>query len=428
MKHIVASIALCACLTFGSAQVVLAQDTSANITKKSIFQSFLSAPRSFFKKIFNFSNVPAVPSFQNSTSTVSYAPVKAETGKTESDSKKENAIKKQTGLLKNESAPLVQASKPASIVVPPSSASVPVNPANKLTSVTGGDVQLTIVTKEGGLVYNSDQTVACSNLETCKKTYQRGTKLALNAIAKAGYYFTGWSEASCGTSPECTIKMTEDIQLYANFKALSTLKRTGRILSPIQKETCYIKLGQNKCELAVYWINDTGLDMKLNLDEQNYVIGTQDKTVPEAKIPINPDIVPEKEPSNAIGPVFFSLEQGDHTLRLTSAGALLDSVDFKVACKPGSTLNQYGCWKDGAKKLYIFKESGVLVKSDPEGIACGYREGTCLVAYEAGTKVTLTADSVDGRSFRGWYGDCEGQGATCTLILDKDKSTGVVNK
>lgn len=63
-------------------------------------------------------------------------------------------------------------------------------------------------------------------------------------------------------------------------------------------------------------------------------------------------------------------------------------------------------------------QSGGLVTSTPSGINCG---STCSQSYDAGTRVTLTAQGSASAVFTGWSGPCSGTG-TCILTMSQAQS------
>ncbi len=290
------------------------------------------------------------------------------------------------------------------------------------------DIVLTITTTSGGLVYYSDNTVACYHFETCKKVFPVGTKIVLKAVPLSGYAITGWSEASCGTSLECSVPLISDTVVSVRFAVIGVPKRVGKILYPTTSDVCYVGLGLDKCNLPVYWINDTALDMSLKVDGVEYAIAPEDPNSPTAKYPMNPSDILASEPQNGIGPVYFALTPETYSVELRSAGQILDTVKVQVKCSPGDYL-QYGrtCWRDGAKRVFVFKQQGILIKSDPPGIACGYKNEVCAAAFPGNSKVTLTAIPMPGYTFSGWSESCSGISSTCSIIMDKDKNVGIQN-
>lgn len=288
-------------------------------------------------------------------------------------------------------------------------------------------ITLTLIT-QGGILYNQDGTIACYSFEKCKKTVPVGSKISFKLTVISGYSISGWSEASCGVSLECTVLAIEDLTLESRTK-IQNLKRTGHIVYPTGTDICYVGLGQDTCNVPVYWNSDTGLDVTLKVDGKEYYITLQEKDAPEAKYPVNPDIVLKNEPQNIMGPVYFPLTPETYTFDLRSGGQVLDSVKVEVKCVPGYYL-QYGrtCWQDGAKRLVVFKQPGILIKSDVPGIACGYQFETCSAAFPNNSKITLTATALPGYAFSGWTGECTSTSNTCTFVMDKEKSVGVKNQ
>jgi hypothetical protein len=65
------------------------------------------------------------------------------------------------------------------------------------------------------------------------------------------------------------------------------------------------------------------------------------------------------------------------------------------------------------------------VYSTPGGINCG---SDCTQSYTKGTSVVLTATPTSGYVFGGWNRSCIGQGTTCILTMDANKSASAVFK
>lgn len=59
------------------------------------------------------------------------------------------------------------------------------------------------------------------------------------------------------------------------------------------------------------------------------------------------------------------------------------------------------------------------VTSEPSGINCGT---ACSAPFTGGSSVALTAASASGSTFTGWSGACSGTDASCSLVMNADKS------
>ncbi|HCC06176.1 TPA: hypothetical protein DEP94_02375 [Candidatus Nomurabacteria bacterium] len=300
-----------------------------------------------------------------------------------------------------------------------------ISPAQNETTKSNG-VNLTIVTNQGGSIFYPENTIFCHNLETCKKTFSGNKKINLKAIPMEGYAFKEWSEASCGKSLECIINTLEDMTVYARFEVKKPIERTGRITSISHpSETCYVTLGRENCNIPLRWVNNTALDMLINLDGTEYYISTEDKNSFPYPLDADPVEIAKAETENATGLTFLTLERGTHKISLTGGGKTLDTVNINVECATDTSWDGRKCWQKGANQLFIFREEGVVIKSDLPGINCGYNPEKCLAGFASGKIVTLKAIVAKGRSFGEWTGDCSGKELTCTLLMDKQKNVGV---
>jgi hypothetical protein len=113
-----------------------------------------------------------------------------------------------------------------------------------------------------------------------------------------------------------------------------------------------------------------------------------------------------------------------HKAELLNNGDVLDSVVIDVKCAAGTEWDGDKCWTKNARRLFVFKQDGVLITSSPSGIKCGYEPELCFTGFLDGTTVTLTASST-GHQFLGWQGDCTASGNTCTVIMNGTKSVGL---
>jgi hypothetical protein len=90
---------------------------------------------------------------------------------------------------------------------------------NEALSVTANFAPLfNLVTKTAGSgsVTSSPAAIDCG--KTCSAKLVQGTRVTLTAAPAAGVKFTGWAGACSGTSLTCSVVISKDTQVQANFK------------------------------------------------------------------------------------------------------------------------------------------------------------------------------------------------------------------
>ena len=81
---------------------------------------------------------------------------------------------------------------------------------------TGGTFYtLTAAIAGSGHVQSDPQGIDCG--ADCSEAYPSGTSVTLNPIPAAEYKFDGWSVAGCVGMQSCTMVLTNDISVVANF-------------------------------------------------------------------------------------------------------------------------------------------------------------------------------------------------------------------
>jgi uncharacterized repeat protein (TIGR02543 family) len=88
---------------------------------------------------------------------------------------------------------------------------------------------LAVALSSGGQVALSNPAKTCtSNCSTDYTGSLAGASVTLSAVpVDSTYTFTGWSGACSGTATNCTVTMSADRSVTANFKAASTSKKGG---------------------------------------------------------------------------------------------------------------------------------------------------------------------------------------------------------
>jgi List-Bact-rpt repeat protein len=61
----------------------------------------------------------------------------------------------------------------------------------------------------------TDRALNCGS--TCSAKFVQGTTVTLTAIPPAGKTFANWSGACSGTAPTCSVSISKDTSVQANF-------------------------------------------------------------------------------------------------------------------------------------------------------------------------------------------------------------------
>jgi NOL1/NOP2/fmu family ribosome biogenesis protein len=223
----------------------------------------------------------------------------------------------------------------------------------------------------GGAVASTPAGIDCGG--DCTETYLAGTSVTLTAAAAADSVFTGWGGACVGQGNPCTIALSSDFTVSADFALIHRLdvSRTGAGGGAVASSPAGIDCGTDCTE--------------------TYLAGTS------VTLTATP----------AAGSVFMGwgsacAGQGNPCTVVLN-GDVAVSADF-------ARLYRLDVARTGA--------GGGSVSSTPAGIDCG---ADCTETYLAGTSVTLTATPAAGSAFTGWGGACSGQGNTCTVAMSGDQ-------
>ncbi len=84
------------------------------------------------------------------------------------------------------------------------------------SKVNRANVDVTIGGAGGGVVTSMPFGIQCSS-GTCSGGFDKGTMLTLTAATDSTSYFTGWGGACSGSSRTCTLTLSADVKVTANF-------------------------------------------------------------------------------------------------------------------------------------------------------------------------------------------------------------------
>ena len=190
-------------------------------------------------------------------------------------------------------------------------------------------------------------------------TYTYGTDVVLTMeIVEMGWTFTGWSGGNCSGTLPCTVNITDDTTVTANFTQDEYSLNVGIV--PVDSGNSV-----NLSNYGPYHYNDEVTIEAVTTPGwqfDHWLIGSTVVTESETIVTITDHLV--------VTAYFTEIE---YALTITQV--------------PGGTIT-----------------------AAPDG------------PYHLNDEATLTATPAAGYSFSAWTGDCAGQGNPCTLTMDADKS------
>jgi uncharacterized repeat protein (TIGR02543 family) len=256
------------------------------------------------------------------------------------------------------------------------SCSVPMTQAQTVTATFDPVPTYTLTVSKGsstgtGTVTSNPAGINCG--ATCAAPYSSGTSVILTATPDLGAVFAGWSGAGCSGTNTCSVSMTQAQSVTATFNA-----------APIYT------LGVTK--------NGTGSGTVTSTSPTGIACGTTCSAQYTSGTNVTLTAAPQA------GSVFAGWSGA-------CSGTLLCNVTMTGNLSVTATFNTVTYALTVSK---IGTGTGV-VTSSPSGIDCG---ATCVVNYNNGTSVTLTAAPDTGSFFSGWSGGgCTGTG-TCTVTMN----------
>ncbi len=206
-------------------------------------------------------------------------------------------------------------------------------------------------------------------------TYDAGTRVILTATPSSGYRFQGWSGSGCSGRGTCTVTLSADRAVTAEFVPILTLAAT-----PAECGTLYVRRDGENVNFGA-------------IGEKYYPQGTVVHVSQTAKLGCA-----------------FSAWSGD----CTGTGAC------------SFTMNQ------GRGVTATYTRTFYIVTATVSPVEAGLLTGFTALTTPAGamyrpyapatppTTATITAPTRAGYRFSAWSGDCTG--ATCSLTMDSDKS------
>jgi len=214
-------------------------------------------------------------------------------------------------------------------------------------------------------------------LSPAGSTFDSGTSVTATATANSGYTFSGWTGACTGTTSPCTVTMTKDTTLSANF--------------------------------AVAASTDTTLS-GLSVSAGKLTPSFSSKTLSYH------DTVGSTATSETI------------TASATATGATVGGAGFVSlsSLSAGGSVTKTVTVTNGTKSLVytvvIVKRALPKYKLTVGGSVSGGTVSLSLTGptFDSGTVVTATATAKSGYTFSGWTGAYTGTSSSCKVTMTKD--------
>ena len=299
----------------------------------------------------------------------------------------------------------------------------------------------------------------------CVANEALNSAVTLSASPNDGYVFSGWTGGCTGTSPTCTVTMTDNQSVTATFTQANTLAvaisgngavtggsgaincgggasicsatfAAGATVALVATAatgatftgwtgacggtatTCTVAMNQSKSVTATF-SGGTGVGGGFTLSVS--VVGNG--TVTGGGINCGAGATVCTSPNHAAGSTAtltatptagatFTGWSGSCTGAATTCTVTFDASKNVVATFSGGT--------SGTFPLNVTVSGPGRVSG--AAINCGNGASTCGATFSAGTTITLTATPASGARFGGWGGSCSGTSPTCSVSMTAARS------
>jgi len=319
-------------------------------------------------------------------------------------------------------------------------------PANTLTIVRAGTGT--------GTVTSTSTPAAATNINcgaTCAASFAPTASVVLTATPATGSAFTGWSGGGCTGVDTCTLSVTVDTIVTANFAPVVGCKTVatagtcggtavGGTLSATSATACHDQcqaamaaagtasgcwmLSGATCSCRSGNLGATGTDSGGTCARGDYALNVTKAGNGTGEVTSGTDIA-----CGTTGTTCSALFAANDSVTLTAAagtgstftgwsGGVCTGANTTCTVSMTAATNVTATFTLSTFALTVTTAgagSGIVTSPAP-GINCGTGTG-CSHSYNYGTSVTLTAAAASGSVFAGWSGACSGTSTTCTVSI-----------
>ena len=324
-------------------------------------------------------------------------------------------------------------------------------PANTLTIVRAGTGT--------GTVTSTSTPAAATNINcgaTCAASFAPTASVVLTATPATGSAFTGWSGGGCTGTATCTLSVTVDTIVTANFAPVvgcttvagtcgggnpvgGTLSATSATACHDQCQAamaaagtasgCWMLSGAGACVCRSGTLTGGGANSGGTCARGDYALNVTKAGNGTGEVTSGTDIA-----CGTTGTTCSALFAANDSVTLTAAsgtgstftgwsGGVCTGTNTTCTVSMTAATNVTATFTLSPYLLTVAKNgsgTGTVASTNVTGINCGAGAGAvCSHSYDYGTSVTLTAtpNTADGSTFGGWTGCTSSTGTSCTVSV-----------
>jgi uncharacterized repeat protein (TIGR02543 family) len=296
----------------------------------------------------------------------------------------------------------------------------------------------------------------------CSASEPLNSSVTLKATPESGYTFTGWGGTACSGTGDCTVTMSDDVDVTASFARAVTLSVTVNGGGNVSGGSGAINCGNGATVCAAQFAANSAVTLIASPASGSTFAGWTGAcggTATTCTVALNESkgVTANFTGGAATGFTLTVAVTGNGTVTgggiscgaggttcSSSGHAANSSVTLTATPASGATFTGWGgsCAGTTPTCTVVMASSRTVTASfsggtstfqvtisvsgpgtvTGAGIKCGNGSTTCTASVAAGSNFTLTATPAAGATFAGWSGACAGTGTTCSVLVNGAKS------